>query len=133
MYGIWVLVTLYRVKSVSQRLAKLKRNKMIKFSAVLVVCTVSLLCMCGFLLYGTIDQSMSATGAIIFVVVVEILPLTLLIFTAYSKHKSIFRFWYSYAVSRTTSSPTTETLGSSSSVLEEEERSSPSADSVELS
>ncbi len=103
-YGVWVLLTLYRVKSMSKRLAKMKRNKMIKFSVVLAVCTLSLLCMCGFLLYGTIDQSMSAVGAIIFVIVVELLPLTLLIFTVYSKRKSVFRLWYSYAKSRGLSS-----------------------------
>jgi hypothetical protein len=84
----------------SKRLAKMKRNKMAKFSMVLSVCTLSLLCMCGFLLYGTIDQNMSAVGAIIFVIVVEILPLTLLIFTVYSKRKSVFRLWYSFAKTR---------------------------------
>lgn len=99
-YGTWVIITLYKVKSLSKKLATLKRNKMIKFSLVLVVCTASLLFMCGFLLYSTISQSMSAVGAIIFVFVVEILPLTLLIFTVYSKRKSVFRLWYSHAVTR---------------------------------
>jgi hypothetical protein len=111
-YGVWVLVTLYRVKSMSKRLAKMKRNKMAKFSVVLAVCTLSLLCMCGFLLYGTIDQSMSAVGAIIFVIVVELLPLTLLIFTVYSKRKSVFRLWYSYAMSRSVSSALSSTQSS---------------------
>jgi hypothetical protein len=31
-------------------------------SCTTVICTLALLCMCGFLLYGTIDQSVSAVG-----------------------------------------------------------------------
>lgn len=112
----------------SKRLAKMKRNKMLKFSIVLIVCTVSLLCMCGFLLYGTIDQSMSAAGAIIFVILVEILPLTLLTFTVYSKRKSVFRFWYSYAVSRATNSSSVTDSRVTSSL---EDRSSSAAESAE--
>lgn len=71
-----------------------------QFSLVLVICTLALLCMCGFLLYGTIDQSVSSAGAIVFVLVVEITPLLLLIFTVYAKRTNVFALWYSRARSR---------------------------------
>jgi hypothetical protein len=70
---------------------------------VLVICTAALLCMCGFLLYGTIDQSVNVIGAIVFVIVVEITPLLLLIFTVYAKRANVFSIWYSRARSRLSS------------------------------
>jgi len=108
-YGSRVLWILGRIKSMSERVSKLRKNKMIKFSFLLAICTVALLCMTGFLLYGTISQSMSAVGAIIFVILVEIIPLTLLIFTVYSKQKSMFKIWYNYAVTARSSTTTTTT------------------------
>jgi hypothetical protein len=79
---------------------------------VLVICTVALLCMCGFLLYGTIDQSVSAVGAIVFVIVVEIVPLVLLIFTVYAKRANVFAIWYSRARSMASRSAASDASGS---------------------
>jgi len=97
-YGSWVLWILASLKSMSKRVSRMRRNKIIKFSVLLAICTLALLCMTGFLLYGTISQDMNAVGAIVFVILVEILPLTLLIFTVYSRQKSVFKIWYNYAV-----------------------------------
>jgi FtsH-binding integral membrane protein len=83
-----------------------------QFSVVLVICTVALLGMCGFLLYGMIDQNVNAIGAIVFVIVVEITPLLLLIFTVYAKRTNVFSFWYSTARGRL--SRATTSAGSSS-------------------
>jgi hypothetical protein len=86
--------------------------------------------MCGFLLYGTIDQSMSAVGAIIFVIVVELLPLTLLIFTVYSKRKSVFRLWYSYAKSRGLTSAFSSSADSRAEMLDQPSSSSMAVDTT---
>ncbi|ELR11591.1 uncharacterized protein ACA1_258530 [Acanthamoeba castellanii str. Neff] len=122
-YGSVVIWMLAHVKAMSEKLAKLKRNKMIKFSVVLVICTVALLGMCAFLLYGTIDQNVNAIGAIVFVIVVEITPLLLLIFTVYAKRTNVFSFWYSTARGRlsraTTSAGSSSPSAQSSSAIDQ--------------
>lgn len=95
-----------------------------QFSVVLIICTVALLCMCGFLLYGTIDQDVDSVGAIVFVIVVEIWPLVLLIFTVYSKRANVFAVWYSRARSHLSASRSATDASATRSLSHEAEEES---------
>jgi hypothetical protein len=52
-----------------------------QFVVVMLVCTVSLVMLCGFLLYAAASETVDAISAIVFIILAEILPLTLLTFS----------------------------------------------------
>ncbi len=56
-----------------------------QFLFVTIVSSIALVCMCGFLLYATIAEDVNSIAAVVFVIVAEITPFTLLIFTVWPK------------------------------------------------
>lgn len=80
-YGTRLVLVLYRTEAVNSKFSKLRRSKTIKFIVVMLVCTVSLVMLCGFLLYAAASETVDAIAAIVFIILAEILPLTLLTFS----------------------------------------------------
>lgn len=80
----------------SKEFIKLKRKQTIKYFSLVVICTVALLCLVGFLIYATAEKRVPVVAALVFLLITEVIPLLLMILMVHGDSLSSPRrlhFW----------------------------------------